>query len=183
MSDVKHHFGSDMPFDRHMAYAAVALRAGKWLDKYHVTCLKTKEFTTRGTVTFRCDAYTHSSQGRMLHFDMGFTYGPRTGSGTSVWLLLSPSVHLPSALHCSDFGSARYGLVRATGRQSKCSPVKKHSATRCSLHGYAAHCSYCARDGENLFWKVVLIRACAEHVRLPPLRPPSARRQEKWLGQ
>jgi hypothetical protein len=39
-----------------------------------------------------------------------------------------------SALHSSDFGSARYGLVHATGRQSRCSQVKKHAAWGRSLH-------------------------------------------------
>jgi hypothetical protein len=42
-------------------------------------------------------------------------------------MLLSALVYSASALHISDFGSARYGLVYATGRQNKYSPIKKHS--------------------------------------------------------
>jgi hypothetical protein len=57
---------------------------------------------------------------------------------------------------------ASYGLVYATGRHSRHSPVKKHSARRCSLHCYIKSCSYCPYNGQMLFWTVVQSRACAE---------------------
>jgi hypothetical protein len=44
-----------------------------------------------------------------------------------------------------------------------------------------AHGSYCADNGEILFWTVLLSRACAERVILSTL--PSTRTQDKWRGQ
>jgi hypothetical protein len=73
-----------------------------------------------------------------------------------------------SALHSSDFGTARYGLVYATGRQRKYSPIKQHSADGVRSTVTRPHCSHCAYNGEMLFWTVVLSRACAERVILTP---------------
>jgi hypothetical protein len=44
------------------------------------------------------------------------------------------SVYLAPARRSCYFGSTRYGLVYATRRQWVYSPVKKHTARRCSLH-------------------------------------------------
>lgn len=41
------------------------------------------------------------------------------GNELNVTRVLSASVHLAPALHSNDFGSVRYGMVYATGRQSK----------------------------------------------------------------
>jgi hypothetical protein len=51
---------------------------------------------------------------------------------TSNSYLLSASVHLASTLHSSDFGSVRYGLVYATGRQVRYSePPSRSPSIRC----------------------------------------------------
>jgi hypothetical protein len=51
-----------------------------------------------------------------------------------VMMVLSASLCLVLALNAGDFGSARYGSVRATGRQSRYLAVKKHSLSQGLLH-------------------------------------------------
>jgi hypothetical protein len=87
-------------------------------------------------------------------------------------LLLPMSVCLVSALHCNDFGSARYGLVYATGRQGRYSPVKKHSARRGSLHCYTCTllilCGQRRNDILNGSTEESMRRAC--HTNFPASR-------------
>jgi hypothetical protein len=95
--------------------------------------------------------------------------------------VLSASVYLASALHSSDFGPARYGLVYATGRQGTRSQIKYY-VLRGGVRSIVtrAHRSYCVYNGE-IFCTTLLSRAYAERVILISLPhwSPSVRRQDK----
>jgi hypothetical protein len=88
--------------------------------------------------------------------------------------LLSALIFLASDRRSSDFGSTRYGLVYATGRQSKNLPVKKHSAGWCSLHCYMYTLLVLWVQQRNVIFddstEQGMHRAC--HTDLPSYRPP-----------